>query len=507
MRKLALEYLRDTVRELPDKTAIHDRGASVSYAELWQRAVPLAAGIRAVMASRSLPVVVDIEKSISAIVGIVAAQLAGAIYVPIDPTTPPQRRARMLERLGPHVVLDARDGAFRLDGRSVDSFTDEARRWDRMEAELLEALTSRNSHDPLYVMFTSGTTGTPKGVTIANISVIDFIDWVAATYEVGPDEAIGSQAPLYFDNSVLDLYLSFARGCTLHLIPRECFRFPGTLVDFLEQQRITLVFFVPAVLAHLSSLDLLRDFDTSWLRKVLFAGEPMPLSTVRYLRRYLPDALLSNLYGPTEITDIAIYHIFGDELDQLERTPIGLPCRNTRIVLLDEQGRPVEQADTVGEICVGGLGVSLGYWNDPDATADAFVQDPAHQRYRDILYRTGDLGLRASRDGLIYLLGRRDHQFKHLGHRIEPGEIEAALVRHGPVGQCCVRYDQERQEIVAFLAAADLPAVEGLQDRLGAALPAYMLPRRFVTVKRFPLTPNGKIDRRALWSAYEAGEL
>jgi amino acid adenylation domain-containing protein len=450
-------------------------------------------------------VVIDMPKSIRAVVAIVAAQLAGAIYVPFDPETPPERRQKMLGSLGQHRVLQCTIAGYQLDGRNLDTLHPGGEKPDDAERELFAAQASRSSHDPLYVMFTSGTTGTPKGVTIANISVIDFVDWVAETYEIGADEVIASQTPLYFDMSVLDLYLCFSRACTLHLVPADHFRFPGSLVDYLERHQVTLIFFVPTVLSHLASLDLLGEFDGSRLRKVLFAGESMPLATLRYLRERLPDALLSNLYGPTEVTVIAAYHIFEDSLERFEKTPIGRPCENKTIVLLDDDGVPLTGADRTGELCVGGLGVSLGYWNDPKATSASFIQNPAHSLYRNVLYRTGDLAYRSSRDGLLYLVGRKDDQFKHLGHRIEPGEIENAIVRGGEVVQCCVCYDHERREIVAFIAGAKLPDHEALREGLRAVLPAYMIPRKFLGLESFPLAPNGKVDREALWRAYVDG--
>ena len=353
--------------------------------------------------------------------------------------------------------------------------------------------------DPLYVIFTSGSTGVPKGVTIANASVIDYIDWARRTYNVTETEVIGGQAPFYFDNSVLDLYLTFACGATLHLLDREQFLFLPSLIDYLRDHRIDFIFFVPSVLSNLAALKLLDDGPLPELRKVLFAGEAMPPSTLKYLREKLPHALLSNLYGPTEITVDCIYWIFGDVIDEQAPVPLGVPCENSQIVFLSDEGRLVGEPDTVAEICVGGIGVALGYWNDPERTRSVFIQNPEHDRYRQLIYRTGDLGYRSSKDGLIHMVGRKDDQIKHLGHRIEPGEIVSALNRVPGVVQSSVQYDAEKKAIVAFYCAAGGGEVRGLRQALSAALPPYMIPREFLPVDGIPFTPAGKVDRAALW--------
>jgi D-alanine--poly(phosphoribitol) ligase subunit 1 len=499
MQKLAVDYLFETRVRNADKTAVVDADGSISFGELWESALLLAEQISRRTGPEDVPVVIDMAKSIPAVVALVAAQLAGRVYVPIDSASPPQRRRRMLDTLGPHRVLSASDDGYTLDGELLAGSGDSpVEGLEDLERRLRAGLVERTSLSPLYVIFTSGTTGTPKGVTISNAAVIDYIEWAARTYDIEGEEVIGNQAPLFFDNSVLDIYLMLARGCTLHLLGARLFMFPQDLLDYIRANAISLVFFVPSVFANLARLDALEGAELDCLKKVLFAGEAMPLGTLKYLREKLPQALLSNLYGPTEITVDAIYWIFGDEIGGLKEVPLGVPCENKHIIFVDEEGRPVTEPDTVAEICVAGIGVSLGYWNDPQRTAEVFVQNPGHDRYRDIVYRTGDLGYLSSRDGLIYMTGRKDHQIKHMGYRIEPGEIEAAINALDAVSQCCVLYDVERKEIVAFYTVGAGGELETPQSVLVQALPRYMIPRRFVPVVHMPMTANGKIDRAAL---------
>ncbi len=262
---------------------------------------------------------------------------------------------------------------------------------------------------------------------------------------------------------------------------------------------------MPSLLSNLASLDMLAQYSLPRLNKILFAGEVMPLPTLKYLRKHFPGALLSNLYGPTEITVDAIYWVAGDasSLEQLESVPLGRACENSAILFLDEENRVVTAPDVQAEICVGGVGVGLGYWNNPEKTREVFIQNPVRPQYRDIVYKTGDLGYVSSRDGLIYFNGRKDHQIKHLGYRIELGEIETALLKVPGVHQCCVLYDSERKEIIALHSPVAGLDARKMQAALRGALPSYMIPRRFVVVETFPLTANGKVDRAALWTLYQ----
>ena len=503
MQTLAIEYLRATAQRFPERVALVDGDRRITFAGLWEQGVALASAILQAGVGGNIPVLLEIPKSIEAVVGLVAVQLTGNIYVPVDLAAPAARRESARLVLGDHGRLGFVQGEFVWDGVGLGPVG----KWSGkgLPEAVGRRVAKRNSTDPLYVIFTSGTTGVPKGVTIANASVIDYIDWAVRVYGVTEEDSIASQAPFFFDNSVLDLYLMMARGATLHLLAPMVLMFPATLVEYLRDQEITMLFFVPSLLSNLASLDMLAQYSLPRLNKILFAGEVMPLPTLKYLRRHFPEALLSNLYGPTEITVDAIYWVAGDaaSLEQLDSVPLGRACENSEILFLDEENRLVTVPDVQAEICVGGVGVGLGYWNNPEKTREVFIQHPGHPAYRDIVYKTGDLGYVSSRDGLIYFNGRKDHQIKHQGYRIELGEIETALLKLPGVHQCCVLYDAERKEIVAWHSPVAGLDARKMQAALRAALPAYMVPRRFVVVEVLPLTANGKVDRAALWTFYQ----
>ncbi len=451
------------------------------------------------------PIVIDLPKSIDAIITLLAVQLTGNIYVPIDSDSPPKRRQSIYQTLGPCLTAKKIRGqiAFEEEPFEFPQDISEAN-FSFIESELLEKLAERVNSDPLYIIFTSGTTGQPKGVAISNANVIDYIDWSVGAYQVTEQEVIGSQAPLFFDNSTLDLYLMFKTGATLKLIPKETLGFPSLLGECLEKEKISFIFWVPSLLANLVKFDTFSAYDLSHLNKILFAGEAMPLGILKSLRASFPKALLSNLYGPTEITVDAIYWIFGDELEDLKATPLGIPCTNHRIIFLDESGHPIKENDTIGEICVVGAGVGLGYWNDAERSDRVFIQNPEHDLYKERVYKTGDLGYRSGDDGLIYMVGRNDDQFKHSGYRIESGEIEVALEQMEDIAQCCVIYDKEKQEILAFYTTTSNNDAPPSRKAMAELLPPYMFPRRFIFLEKFPTTANGKKDRATLWDEYKS---
>ena len=490
MQTLVIEYLQETKDKFPEKTAIIDSGQGITFLELWRSSLPLACWINEKFNIINQPISLNLPKSIDAVIELLAIQMSGNIYVPLDFETPVKRKAKMLETLGSDWMIEYIAGQFSLAEKSFSrsDTTD-------MESSVLNKLSRRKSTDPLYIIFTSGTTGTPKGVTISNDSVIDYIDWAIETYSVTEAEVIGNQAPLFFDNSVLDLYLTFAKGCTLHLLDRDTLRFPADFGSYITTHKINFIFFVPSILTNLVALKIFKYYDLSCLKKILFAGEAMPLNTLRTLNSNLPSTLLSNLYGPTEITVDAIYWIFGDDIRTLEEVPLGKPCSNHRILFMDEQEKLVREKDKIAEICIAGPGVALGYWNDSEATRQAFISNP--EKKDEIIYKSGDLGYQSSKDNLIYFTGRKDNQFKHNGYRIEAGEIESAMSLF--VLQSCVLYDHSNKRILAFYTADKIKPLPAFRTLLSEILPQYMIPHSFHKLEQFPTTPNGKIDHQTLY--------
>jgi len=509
MKTSALEYLLDTALAHRARIAVETVDEQLSYEELVRAAAALRATLAARFPVRGRPVAILMKKSPAALAAIAATLMSGNIYCPVDAGAPPERIAAILASLGESFILADDAGARVLAQLGLEPAGFEHVTWPLAEARAdaadaepaLEALVAAARAgiadvldlDPCYIIFTSGSTGVPKGVTIAQRGVLDYIDWANGVYRIGPDDIVGSQAPLYFDNSTLDLYLCWSNGARFHIIPDKTFAFPKTVVEHLARHAITTIFWVPSLLAQIAALQLLDGAALPRLRRVLFAGEAMPARTLKYWMARHPDAVYSNLYGPTEITVDCTYYMVPPGWDG-DSVPIGIPCRNAGILVLGEDDLPADE----GELCVRGSGVALGYWNDAGKSDAAFVQNPLQRSYRDIVYRTGDIVRR--QDGLLYFIGRKDHQIKHNGYRIELGEIEAAAGAVDAVGACVAGYDPARRQIYLAVAAADDAALEriGLLKALAARLPKYMLPTRIEFLPALPLTPNRKFDRKAV---------
>ncbi len=491
----AIDYFLASARKYPQNVALLDRGMPLTYEALEGRARALAAGVIGKLAGqRRKPVVLALPKDADAVTAILATQWAGHVYVPVDIKVPPERLAKICGQLGDCLIITRRDIGLKLpDGLGSDRclfLEDLAGTPPCSLPPSREAIDS----DPLYVIFTSGSTGIPKGVTVSHRSVIDYIEWARAEYDPEPSDVMMSQAPLYFDNSTLDLYLTWSAGGCLYLPEDRVYMFPVEILEAMRAHAVTTVFWVPSVLTSLANSNLLQQQRVPTLRKILFAGEPMPVPQINAWVKAYPEALFSNLYGPTEITVDCTAYTFRT-LCESSTLPIGRPCRNTDVLILSEDNKTCDP-DEVGELCVRGSSLALGYWGDPGKSAQVFVQNPLHSDFRDLIYRTGDL-VRQDASGLIYFVGRKDSQIKHMGYRIELGEIEAATLQHDAVANACVCYLRERSQIACIAVARpghDVTAVD-LKKFLATKVPRYMVPAVISLMDALPTTPNGKTDR------------
>ncbi|MDD5141446.1 MAG: amino acid adenylation domain-containing protein [Verrucomicrobiales bacterium] len=498
-----LEYLENgPLRLCRDKIAIKGADYRYTFGEIERFAKNCAALILKRISTFNQPVAVFLPKSAQAIIANLGILYTGNCYSNLDIKSPPQRLKSMLQNLGDGLIITSEPCLKAL--RSLDVPEERillleealtpAANYDN--AALQARLDRVIDTDPVYIIYTSGSTGIPKGVVIPHRGIIDYIDWARKTYQIAQGEIIGNQAPFFFDNSTLDIYLCLSCGATLTLIPEELFAYPVKLIEFVRQAGITTIFWVPSVMTGVANFKILEATEPPPLKKILFAGEVMPTRTLNYWRRNYPNALFSNLYGPTEITvDCTYYNVdraFGDD----EPLPIGFPCRNSDILILNEQNEAAKNAEP-GELCVRGSSLALGYWNNPEKTAAAFVQNPLNPHYPELIYRTGDLVFRNSRGEIIYV-GRKDFQIKHLGYRIELGEIEHAVFQVEGVRNASVVYNQNKKEIALFYESERELSPAFIRENLLKSLPKYMLPTVFHRLDGIPLNANGKIDRQKL---------
>lgn len=498
-----LEYFEQgALAKCRQKIAVVEHDRRYTFAELERFAKNCAALILQRTAAFNQPIAVFLPKSAQTIFADLGILYSGNCYANLDLKSPPERLKAILQNLGASIVITSAAHVAAL--RSVGVPEEQLLLAEAaMTAEtaysnmvLMERLDRVIDTDPVYVMYTSGSTGVPKGVVIPHRGVIDYIDWAKDCYRFSKSEKIGNQAPFFFDNSTLDIYLCLSCGATLVLIPEELFAFPKRLIDYVRQAEITTVFWVPSVLTNVANLKILDNAELPPLSKILFAGEVMPTRTLNYWHKKFPQAIFSNLYGPTEITVDCTYYTVDREMADDEKLPIGFPCRNTDILILNEQNQSAV-VDEPGELCVRGSSLALGYWNNPERTAQAFVQNPLNPHYPELIYRTGDLVYRNVR-GEIMFIGRKDFQIKHLGYRIELGEIEHAVLQVDGIRNCCVVYHQGRKEITLFFESDQDLSPAFIRERLTAFVPKYMLPTVFHRMDQLPRNPNGKIDRRLL---------
>lgn len=487
-------WLDKTARRLPDKIAFADEKKEITFRELSAQAKALATQ----MIERKLfkkPVVIYLEKGVDVLVSFMGAAYSCNFYSPIDVDMPASRVNKILEVLQPALVVTTAElrpvfegfdyeGDYLLLENAIGGAADEV---------AINAVRSKGiDTDLLYVLFTSGSTGVPKGVTINHRSVIDYIDWVTETFDITEEDSFGNQAPFYFDNSILDIYSTIKSGATTYIIPKNLFAQPVPLLEYLKEKKINTIFWVPSALIVVAKLKAFRNVDLSdTLHRVLFCGEVMPNKQLNTWRKFLPDVLYANLYGPTEITDACTYYIVDREFTDDEPLPIGIPMANTDIIVLNDRNEPVT-GDEIGELCVRGTSLSMGYYNNPEKTKEAFVQNPLNPYVPETIYRTGDL-VKYNEYGEIIYLSRKDFQIKHMGHRIELGEIETAVSSLEQIALCCCLYDEKRQKIVLFIEEELDKAY--INEQISSLVPEYMLPNKVVTLPDMPINANGKIDR------------
>jgi len=499
----AIEYFeKGALQKCRDKAAVVEGDRKHTFAEIERYAKNCAALIKKRISAIRRPVPVFLPKSASNIVADIGALYSGNAYANLDVKSPPQRLKGMLQNLHAEVIITSAPYVTALKAIDIPEekmlLIEQAMVAETLynNEELLKGLERIIDTDPYCFIHTSGSTGIPKGVALNHRCTIDFVDWAFERLGLDGSEVMGSLAPIYFDAYTLEFCMCMAKGSTWVVVPDQTATFPVKLVDFLVNNPINFIFWVPTIMVNIANQDLLAKVNLEKIKKVFFIGEVFPTKHLNYWRRHLKNAMFVNLYGPIEITVACTYYICDREMADDDKLPVGFPCKNTEILILNEANQLV-QGEEQGEICVRGSSLASGYYNNSERTAKGFVQNPLNPHYPEMIYRTGDLGHWNSR-GEIMFLGRRDFQIKHLGYRIELGEIEHAVLQIESMKNCCVVYNQAKREITLFFEAEKQLSPAFLREKLTVSLPKYMLPTVFNQMELLPRNPNGKIDRAKL---------
>ena len=499
MHNHVLKDLKNTAEKFPDKKAFCGEHSALTFQQL-DHAVDTIGTFILEQNIRKSPVVVFMEKSPEEVATFFGIIRAGSYYVPIDAEMPSVRIHLILENVkSPLLICD--DSTFEKAGElgfsgSIVKYSEILDNGRIDDAALTAIYDASIDTDPLYIVFTSGSTGVPKGVVGCHRAVNDYIDQLSEVLGFSEETVFGNQTPLYLDACFKELFPTIRYGATTYFVPKALFMQPLKLVQYLNEHEINTVCWVVSALTIISTFGTFKTEIPKYLKTIAFGSEVFPIKQFRMWRQALPEATFTNLYGPTEGTGMCCYYRVNRDFEDGDAIPIGRPFDNTDILLLDEEDHEVtKESGEQGEICIRGTSLTLGYMNNPEKTSEAFTLNPLQTHWPELIYRTGDIG-RYNEAGELMFVSRKDFQIKHMGHRIELGEIEVnAQMIDGITGAACI-YDKEKGKIVLFYSGdkeeADMKVI--LKD----SLPRYMVPNVTRKLDRIPLTSNGKTDRVAL---------
>ena len=499
----------------PGRTAVVDPGrGAISYRDL----DALSCRVCDILVARGVGhgdrVGIYLTKSIDAVAVLFGILRAGAAYVPVDPHGPAGRNAFILNDCGVSLVfveqqfaksldeelsrLGSSPSALVVDGPSDGTALGEALDRDAADQAAPRAAAASVRLEALaYILYTSGSTGQPKGVMLSQFNALSYVQWCTEIFRPTENDRFSSHAPFHFDLSILDLFLPLMHGAALVLVAHDAGKDPGRLAPLIAEHRLTVWYSAPSILTLLAEHGALGSHDYSSLRLVLFAGEVFPVKHLRRLQQQLPHARYFNLYGPTE-TNVCTFHEIPCPVpdDRIAPYPIGVTCSHLASRITDREGREVPPG-VEGELSISGPGVMLGYWERPAQTANAFFVDGDERRW----YRTGDVVVDEG-DGILVFRGRRDRMIKKRGYRVELGEIEVCLYRHPEVREAAVvaRENDEGVKVQAFVTSqsGERLSVIGMKQYCAERLPLYMVPDGFTFLPLLPRTSTDKISYERL---------
>jgi amino acid adenylation domain-containing protein len=531
MSRLLQSWVTQQAETRPDATAVVYGNERLSYGELERSSNQLAHLLQDAGCKKGDRVCIVMPKSPAAILSMIGVLKAGCMHVPIDASSPAARIRQILDSCENRWILGAGSA-----GPLLDELLGDEQVRGRISVGWLDAKVPATKHfqpafsradldaapasgipqrctaeDGSHILFTSGSTGVPKGVVITHSNVVAFLGWALKHFGIDHTDRFSGHTPFHFDLSTFDIFGAITAGAQIHLVPPEAALVPPKLVEFIRKSELTQWFSVPSVLNYLAKFDALKGVDFPSLRRVLWCGEVLPTPALIYWMERLPHIPFTNLYGPTEATIASSYYdVPACPQDPKAAIPIGRACDGEELLVLDEEMQPLP-AREIGNLYIGGAGLSPGYWRDPAKTSAAFLPDPRNGRTGRV-YRTGDLAW-LGEDGLVYFVGRADTQIKVRGYRIELGEIETALNSVGTLQECAVVAVENENFGGWMICCAYVPREDtevtphNLREHLKKLIPNYMFPVRWMPYEALPKNANGKIDRPRLKERFAQNEV
>ena len=498
--KNILEYFEITTCKFPNKVGFTDMNRKATFSDVMAKARSIGSFLAEHGTHR--PVAILIDKTVNCIDVMLGALYAGDFYIVVDVHSPQDRIENILKTLDrPLVVTDMQSEEL------AKSLCSGYYLYESMVGTVVneDAIATVRSHmcdmDTAYILFTSGSTGMPKGTVISHRALISYVNWVTVEFGFDEETSFGSQTPLYFSMSVTDFYSTIKCGCTYNIIPKQHFSFPLNLVAYLNEYKINTIYWVPTAISILSNWKVFDVEKPKYLKKVLFAGEVMPTKQLNYWIHNLDSVITyANLFGPTETTDICTFYVVNREFADDESLPIGKHCDNCDVFIVNAEGKLAKDGEE-GELFVRSTFIADGYYKNPEKTAESFVQNPINNYYPELVYRTGDIVKYNEKGELIYLT-RKDFQIKRMGYRIELGEIEAGANSVPKVKACACIYDKE-SDCLALIYEGAVKDSNVVLEAVKNKVPPYMTPDKVLRIKEMPKNANGKLDRKALKEVYK----
>lgn len=501
--KNVLEFFEMTTKKFPDKVGFTDLVRKSTFLETMNNAKRIASVLSSYGTRK--PIAILIDKTCNCIDAMLGALYAGDYYVVVDVHSPNDRIENILSTLEDTIIITDNNSAKLANEVKTDEtilLYEDLVKEEIKDDMLISIREQMIDMDTAYILFTSGSTGKPKGTVISHRALISYVSWVTEEFKFDETTSFGSQTPLYFSMSVTDFYSTIKCGCCYNIIPKQYFMFPMNLVNFLNENKINTIYWVPTAISILTNWKVFDIAKPKFLKTVLFAGEVMPTKQLNYWINNLDKSITyANLFGPTETTDICTFYVVNREFANDESLPIGKHCDNCNVFIVKEDGTEAQNGEE-GELFVRSTFMADGYYNNPEKTNEAFVQNPLNKAFPERVYKTGDIVKYNDKDELIYI-SRKDFQIKRSGYRIELGEIEAGANSVDGVKNCACIYDKN-EDLLVLIYEGTVKKTETVLLGVTKKVPAYMYPNKILRIKKMPQNANGKIDRKYLLANYKS---